>query len=415
MPRSPPSLDNPCGVVTDSSGAIYIADQANNRIRRVDVDGVITTEVEPERPRRPATAAQATSATPSLPFNVAIDGAGTLFISERLGHRVRRVSSAGVITTVAGNGVTGFAGDGGPATSAELSSPAGLAIDRLGNLYIADDGNLRVRRVDASGTITTVAGTGVNTFGGDNGPATSAGLPAPTGVAVDGAGNLYIAESDHRVRRVDPAGIITTFAGTGVQGFSGDDGPAISAQLDTPTSVAVDSDGNVYIVDSDNNRIRRVDPTGVITTVAGSATLGYTGDGGPATSAQLSAPQGISVDAAHNLYIADTANSVIRRVDPTGMITTVAGSGAGSGFRGDGGAATSALLAMPPGCRGRRSRRVLRCRPGQRVCPPRRRGRHHHDRGWVDRSAEHGAGGAGGARGPAIARADAGVRAGRRR
>ena len=340
-------LSAPYDVALDSSGNLYIADSANNRIRRIDVTGIITTAAGTGANTSAGDGGAATSAMLASPSAVSIDGSGTLFISDSFDCRVHRVSSAGVITTVAGNGISGFSGDGGPATSAELASPTGLTTDNQGNLYVVDSVNQRIRRVDRNGIITTVAGTGIPGFSGDHGPATSAELSNPTDVAVDGAGNLYIAESDYRVRRVDPGGIITTIAGTGISGFSGDNGPAISAQLNVSAAVAVDGDGNLFIADTANQCIRRVDTTGVITTIAGTPTVpGSDGDGGPATSAQLGSPSGIAVDALHDLYICDPDTGSIRRVDPAGIITTVAGTGVFD-FLGDGAAAIDATFSEP--------------------------------------------------------------------
>ena len=289
------------------------------------------------------------------PAGVAIDRRGDLYIADTDNSIIRRVDASGVITTVAGTGVEGFGGDGGAATSAQLDFPFGVAADGLGNLYIADTFNNRVRRVDANGLITTVAGggapcpsCGVQGFSGDGGAATSAQLDTPIGVAVDGLGNLYIADQNNlRVRRVDTNGIITTMAGSGPTGngnggFSGDGGPATSARLNVPDGIAVDGQGNLYIADTRNHRIRRVDTNGLITTVAGDGSSGFTGDGGPALGAGLGGPQGVAVDGPGNLYITD-GGVRIRRVDVGGVITTVAGIGT-LGFSGDGGAATSAQL-----------------------------------------------------------------------
>jgi uncharacterized protein (TIGR03437 family) len=292
----------------------------------------------------------ATSAQLSEPSGVTVDAAGNLYVADTLNNRIRKVSN-GVITTVAGSPAQGhgpFSGDGGPATSAQLYLPSGVAVDAAGNLYIADTGNDRVRKV-SNGVITTVAGTWKG-FGGDNGPATSAQMNAPVDVAVDAAGNLYIADYNNQCIRKVPNGVITTVAGIGgIPGFSGDNGPATSAQLIGPAGVAVDAAGNLYIAEVGNSRIRKVS-NGVITTVAGNGTPGgggYGGDGGPATSAQLYEPSGVAVDSAGNLYIADTANARIRRVS-NGLITTVAGNGTW-GFSGDGGLATSAQLNYPQG------------------------------------------------------------------
>src|SRR5437870_3340162 len=228
------------------------------------------------------------------PSAVVRDQAGNLFIAAAFQNRVFKVDSEGQLTVVAGSGTFGFSGDGGPATAAELSGPLGIAVDSSGNLFIADAGNERIRRVDATtGIITTVAGNGTAGFSGDGGPAIGAGLFRPAGIAVDSSGNLFIGDSvNDRIRRVNATtGIITTVAGNGMVGFSGDGGPATSAELFVPTGVAVDSSGNLFIADTENARIRRVDATtGIITTVAGNGSFGFSGDGGPATSGELILP-----------------------------------------------------------------------------------------------------------------------------
>jgi len=258
------------------------------------------------------------------------------------------LSSAQTIITIAGNGVRGFSGDGGPAINASLNSPFGVVVDAAGNLFIADNENRRVRKVAPAGTISTVAGNGISVFFGDGGPATSAALASPTGIAVDAAGNLYIADTlNHRVRRVTAGGIITTVAGNGLRGFAGDGGPATAAFLDEPYGVAVDTAGNLFIADSSNNRIRKVTTNGAISTLAGNGRYAYAGDGGPATNASLAFPNGVAVDAAGNVYIADTRNARVRKVSPNGIISTLAGNGSVFPFVGDGGPATSATVSAP--------------------------------------------------------------------
>ena len=267
----------------------------------------------------------ATSAELAAPEGMAMDAAGNLYFVDVQNFRVRKISSSGTISTVAGTGTRGSSGDGGPATSAAMV-PFSVAVDSAGNLYITDIA--RIRKVTPSGTISTVAGTGRGGFSGDGGPATSAQIFAPEGVAVDTAGNIYIADTDnHRIRKVTPAGTITTVAGNGTKGFSGDGGPATGASLNDPTRVTVDAQGNLYIADEQNNRVRKVTAAGVISTLAGTGIGGYSGDGGPATSAMLFTPYDVAVDAAGNVYIADSQNNRIREVTPDGKINTVAGNG----------------------------------------------------------------------------------------
>jgi hypothetical protein len=273
---------------------------------------------------------------------VAVDGQGNVFISDFGNHRVRKVSPDGTISNYAGTGTAGSSGDGGPATSAELDSPLGLTVDGQGNVYLTDVGNNRVRKVSPDGTITLVAGGGTGGLG-DGGLATSAQLRSPHGVAVDGLGDVYIADTfDNRVRKVSPGGIITTFAGTGLSGppTSGNGGPATSANM-APAGVAVDGQGNLYIADYANNLVREVTPGGTINTVAGTGTAGSSGDGGPATSAELNYPMGVAIDGQGNFYI--YMNCELREVSG-GTITTIADTADTCGNSGDGGLATSAQI-----------------------------------------------------------------------
>jgi sugar lactone lactonase YvrE len=246
---------------------------------------------------------------------VALDAAGNLYIADRDNNRVRRISAAtGIITTVAGTGALGYGGDGGPATSAILNRPIAVALDGAGNLYIADWFNNRVRKVDTTGVITTVAGTGTAGFAGDGGAATSALLRDPTGVAVDAAGNLYIADRvNARVRRVDTAGNITTFAGERHTGLRGRWTLATNASMVRPISVAVDAAGQLFITDTDGHNVRKVDAAGFISTVAGTGVGGFSGDGGPATAAQLLYPWGVAIDGCgerlHRRHLQPTASA----------------------------------------------------------------------------------------------------------
>lgn len=290
-------------------------------------------------------------------YHLAVDAAGNLYFPDQWNHVIRKVDTSGIITTVVGTpGVAANifipSGDGGPATSATLRYPSSVAFDSEGNMYITELGYERVRKVDTSGIITTVAGssTGQLGYSGDGGPATSALLNRPVDVAVDSAGNLYIAEIfNHVVRKVDQTtGIISTVAGTGAAGFSGDGGPATLAQLSTPYSIDFDGSGNLYIADRNNNRVRKVDTSGNISTVAGTGVAGYSGDEGPATAAAMWQPIGLTVDDNGTLYIAENSNHIVRKISSTGIITTIAGTGA-FGDSGDGGPATSAELRGPIG------------------------------------------------------------------
>ena len=288
------------------------------------------------------------------PFDVCFDRAGNLYFSDTFNNRVRRVSTTrGVITTVAGNGEKGFSGDGGPATGAALNEPYGVVTDRAGNLYIADRLNRRVRRVDgASGMITTLAGTGEPKYSGDGGPAASAGLAEPNGLAFNSDEKLlYITDvADNRVRVVDLAsGTIATFAGTGAAEHSGDGGPATKAGTFGARAVKVAADGTVYILERQGSSLRAVDPkTGVISTIAGTTARGYGGDGGPALEAVFDAPKEMAIDHDGSLLIVDTENHAIRRIAAaTGIVTNFAGGRQGPG--GDDGPAEAAGLDRPHG------------------------------------------------------------------
>jgi len=257
----------------------------------------------------------------------------------------------GNIELFAGTGVQGNNGDGGLAIDATLSSPGGLAIDNDGNIYFSQISSSVIRKIDVNGTITTVAGISGN-YGetGDNGSATAAELDFPQGLAIDNNGNLYIADREnHKIRKVDTNGIITTFAGNGTEGYSGDGGQATLASLNNPQYVAVDNNGNVYISDWLNNRIRKVDVTGIITTYVGTGTSGFSGDGGLAVDAEISSSSGMAVDSSGNLYFSDRGNDRIRKIDTNGIITTIAGSGGFNAFSGDGGLAVDAELYDPNG------------------------------------------------------------------
>ena len=425
IPAAEASLSWPSGVAVDLDDHVYIADSYNNLIRKVDTDGIITTIAGSgrvfgyfEKPDEDEIGddGPATEAKLDWPIGVAVDADGNVYIADSVHQRIRKLTRMGTeytITTIAGTGDEGdedgdgSIGDDGPATAAQLHGPTGVAVDADGNVYIADSGHNRIRKLSRMGTedeytivtvaasedagdgsaisaqlsaprgvaldadgnvyvadtgnnqihklvgedVMTVAGTGGL---GDGGPATNARLLGPRGVVLLADGTLYITDtSNNRVRMVNPEGIITTFAGTGEQGDGGDGGPATSAQLRSPTGITTDSAGNVYIADTANHRVRKVDADGVITTFAGTGEEGdededgEIGDDGPATEAQLHGPVGLAFDADDNLYIADSGNSRIRKVDTDGIITTFAGSE--RSFSGDEGPAAEAQLSRPLG------------------------------------------------------------------
>ena len=395
-PASAAQLNQPYGLAFDAAGNLYIADYGNQRVRAIGTDGNITTVAGNGPSGSSGDGGPATAALLLGPRNVATDAQGNLYISEFDGHRVRRVAQGGTIGTVAGSGIAGFSGDGGPAAAAQLAYPAGLALDAAGNLYIVDSGNVRIRKVFAgAGTIGTVlaqqafgmpniqlaglgadaagdlyipesgnsfvwqltpagalavvagaAGTGAYT--GDGQPALQTALSTPVEVTLDATGDLYISET-RRVRCVTAAtGIIATVAGTGTFGFGGDGGSASMAVLNTPTGLAFNN-GTLYIADTSNQRVRAVAASGTISTVAGNGTPSYAGDGLPAAGASLNSPTGLAFDPSGNLYIADSQNSRVRVVNPAGIIATFAGNGTSSGFGGEGQAATLTPLDSPQG------------------------------------------------------------------
>jgi sugar lactone lactonase YvrE len=346
-PAAQARLNGPSAVAADAQGNLYVSDALNQRIRKIDAAGAITTIAGNGVAGFSGDNGAAVSAQLSNPLGVAVGPTGTVYVADAGNNRVRAIDGGGRIVTVVGTGTAGFAGDGSAAASARLNAPSGIAVDAAGVLYIADAGNNRVRKVDASGVITTVAGSGVAGSSGDGASAIAAQLSGPLGVTIDAAGNLFIAdEGNSRIRKVNLAGIITTVAGNGVAGSTGDGGQAAQASLNHPRGVAVDNAGTIYIGDTRNIRVRRVTLAGVISTFAGTGNRGFTGDGGPATQAQMRAPHGLAMDPLGNLLLADYGNNEIRRITAGGIITTVAGIATPSGSD-DGGLATSAGLAHP--------------------------------------------------------------------
>lgn len=339
-------LWSPRGVSVDGAGNLYVADTGNARIRKVAPSGTITS-IAGRRPGFDGDNGPAAEALLSYPSKAILGPNGDVYIADAANNRIRAISPSGVITTFAGAGAAGFGGDNGAAATARLSFPGDIAVSSNGDVFIADTNNMRVRRITPRGIITTVAGTGIYGFQGDDGAATSAALAGPRGIALDESGNLYIADTlNHRIRKVSAEGVITTIAGGNAAGFSGEGTAAQLARLNLPTAVAVDRRGNVYVADSGNHRIRRISAAGVITTVAGGGINGFRGDGGPASVALLNAPQSLALDVEENLYVADTGNHRIRKIDPRGVIATVAGSDAAAG---DGGPAVDASLFEPSG------------------------------------------------------------------
>ncbi len=328
----------PSGIAFDSSGNLVVADQVNQRVRQIATGGGnVTTIAGNGTAGFSGDGKSATAANLFNPFSVAVDSSGGVYIADSGNHVVRKVSGGNIAPYVGNNFLgPGFSGDGGRAVDGQLDSPFNLALDSSGNLYVSDTGNDRIRKITTAGTITTYAGGyGGGAFGGDGGPAINARLNQPRGLRLDAAGNLYFADSaSNRIRKVAVDGTITTVAGVGTAGFSGDGGLATAAQLNRPLDVAVDAAGNLYIADYNNQRIRRVGGNGIITTIAGNGRAAYAGDGGPATSANLNFPTGVVVDGNGNVYVADNANSVIRLLTRNGTaigVPTVNGViGAGS-------------------------------------------------------------------------------------
>ena len=330
-------LQHPSGVATHDYSKVFIADQGNHVIRKVNSQGIITTYAGTDSAGYSGDGGQADSAMLYSPAGIALDAAGNLFIADYYNNVVRRIDvSSGTITTIAGNDTAGYSGDGGAATNARLHYPYGVAVNAAGYIFIADAGNNVIREVTPSGFIQTVAGSGygagrglgAGAYSGDGGPALAAGLDFPTGVATDFLGNLYIADAgNNAIRKVGLSDSISTYVGNGYMNYSGDGGAATAAGLNFPSGIAVDGAGNVYIADQGNNAVRKVDATGKIHTIAGNGTAGYAGDGHPATASLLSAPQGVAVDGSGLIYIADAGNNVVRIV---GNYTVNAVSGQGT-------------------------------------------------------------------------------------
>lgn len=312
---------NQADVVIDRKGNLYIADRGNNRIRMVNTAGIITTFAgDGGTGGYGGDGGQATNATLNYCPSVAVDKIGNVYIGDVNNYRIRKIDTMGIITTIAGTGVAGFSGDGGQATAAQIYSAIGIAVDSNCNIYIADGGNFRIRKINTSGIINTIAGIGTYGFSGDGAQATAAQFYYLNNLYIDNNGNLYFTDGDVsgvycRLRKINTAGIINTIAGDSL-GYSGDGALAINAKING-RGAAIDKYGNIFFADSDNNRIRMINTNGIINTVVGNGTAGFSGDGGLAINAELDVPLGIALDSARNIYISDANNNRIRKVDST--------------------------------------------------------------------------------------------------
>ncbi len=308
-------LSHPKGVCVDASGNIFVCDALNFRIRKINALGVISTFAGTGVYGHDGDGSQATAAKIGQIYGIAIDRNNNIYFSDET--QIRKITTSGIISTIAGNGTSGFSGDGGPATAAVIGSVGGIAIDSMGNIYFGDKTNIRIRKINTAGIISTIAGTGISGYSGDGGPATSATFILPTGVSLDRNDNLYIADAgDYRIRKINNSGIISTVAGCGISGSSGDGGLATSAKISQIYTSVTDYFGNLYIPDQSMGKVRRVDySTGIISTIAGDGTpCGYSGDGGQATMAQLCSPHSICIDKHNTIYFSEEGNNILRRI-----------------------------------------------------------------------------------------------------
>ena len=312
------SLADPVNIYVDHKGKVYVADNADSRIMTVYHD-TLTTLIGKNGPGETGDGGLADTATLRNPYGVCLDTAGNIYITEWYNSIIRRVDAhTGIINTVCGITGGGYGGDGGKADTARLAGPHGACTDKAGNIYIPDYNNHRIRKITvATGIISTIAGTGVNGYSGDSSLAVYAMLSYPSSVCLDTSGNIYFSETGNNIiRRIDTAGIITTIAGNGSQGYAGDSALAVNAQLSAPNSVFADKRGNIYISDYNNNVIRAITPSGHIFTIAGTGAFGYTGDNGNPRNATFRGPTGVCADDSGYIYIADGFNSVIRKMSP---------------------------------------------------------------------------------------------------
>ena len=321
-PATAAGMTIPTGIAMDRYGNVYFADNNDGRIRKIDTSGIITTVAGNGTTGFLTEGVPATSSGLYSPTSVAIDTSGNIYIADELDHRVLMVNTSGIIHTFAGTGTAGYNGDGIQATDAKLWFPSAVAIDRGGNVYITDQSNYRIRKVNTSGVISTIAGTGASGCTGDGGPATAATLQNTENLSFDNHGNMYFSDYLTVIRKIDTAGIITTVAGVDTFGYSGDGGPAIHAKMNRPICAVADTAGNLYITDGVNNCIRKVNTAGIISTFAGTTVAGFSGDNGPATAAKMNYPWGIVMDNAGIIYFADGNNRRIRKIAPGTVATT---------------------------------------------------------------------------------------------
>ena len=321
------AISNPYGLTIDNIGNIYFADRNNHAIRHIDTNGQIWTIAGTGQGGYSGDGKKSIKARLDYPICVTLDTSGNLYFSDRYNNCIRKISPAvnGIISTVAGNGVAGFSGEGSKAKEAQLYAPGGIVIDEYENLVFCDAHNNCIRKVNKDGIITTIAGTGNKGYKGDGGLAINAELNDPYFIACNKEGEFYFTEYGNMVvRKIDKNGTITTIAGNGTSGFSGDKGPAKLAKLNYPTGIALDDSGNIYIADSENDRIRRIDKYGIINTIAGTGKSGFSGDGGLAIEACLSSPTGLALDHKGNLFFSDLNNNRIRRISNPEMKTEMA-------------------------------------------------------------------------------------------
>ncbi|MCM3885148.1 SMP-30/gluconolactonase/LRE family protein, partial [Frankia sp. R82] len=319
---------SPYSLSLDQDGSLLVSSLATDRIQRITPTGATSDLAGTGAGGFSGDGGPAASAQLDGPGSTARDKAGDLYIGDAKNNRIRKIDPAGVITTIAGTGTAGYSGDGGPATAAQINSAEKVAVGPDGSIFLSDYENHRIRKIDKAGIITTYVGTGAAGYTGAGGPATAARIDGPNDLLVTSDGTLYFADlASSTIHKVTPNGIITTIAGTGEKGFSGDGGPATAAKLNVP-SVSLGLDGKTfYLADYNNNRIRKIDPNGIITTIAGTGTKGLAGDGGPATAAQFENPSSVAVDGSGEIYVSDNGNDRIRRIDPNGTISTVAKTG----------------------------------------------------------------------------------------